>query len=72
MVHPLTVEASVLRFYLPVCMVTVVVIVGFTLTNRVPRWAGVVLVGLYGLFVAGAYATATVALTGPLRAGLLP
>jgi cation:H+ antiporter len=55
LVRPVTVEATVLQFYLPVCLATVAVIMAVMLTSAVPRWAGVILLALYGLFVAGAF-----------------
>ncbi len=55
MVNPVPVSEQVLRFYLPVAAVTVLVISGFLLRRRVPRWAGGVLVVFYLLFVVGGY-----------------
>jgi hypothetical protein len=45
----------VLRFYLPVCAVTVLATTLVMLTRRVPRWTGAVLVLLYFVFVTGGY-----------------
>jgi cation:H+ antiporter len=55
LVHPLEVEAQVLRFYLPFCFGTVVVLSLLMMTKQVPRWAGGLLVLLYGLFVLKGY-----------------
>jgi cation:H+ antiporter len=53
MVQPVPVSEQVLRFYLPLCLLTIVVVSLFMLRQQIPRWAGAVLVGLYLLFVAG-------------------
>jgi cation:H+ antiporter len=53
MVQPVPVSDQVLRFYLPLCLITIVVVSLFMLRKQIPRWAGAVLVGLYLLFVAG-------------------
>lgn len=55
LVRPVPVSDTVRGFFLPVCLVTVVFIALAMLGRRVPRWAGVVLVGLYVLFVTGGY-----------------
>ena len=55
LVRPVEVEPQVLRFYLPVCAVTVLATTLVMLTRRVPRWAGAVLVMLYFVFVIGGY-----------------
>jgi len=55
LVRPVPVDGQVLRFYLPVCLVTVATITAFMLQKRVSRWAGATLVLLYAVFVAGAY-----------------
>jgi cation:H+ antiporter len=52
-VQPVPVSDQVLRFYLPVCLLTIIVVSLLMLRKRIPRWAGAVLVGLYVLFVAG-------------------
>jgi cation:H+ antiporter len=52
---PISVEAQVLRFYLPVCFGTVLVISVFLLTRSIPRSAGGVLVLCYLIFVTGGY-----------------
>lgn len=55
LVHPLEVDAQTLRFYLPFCFGTVVVVSSLMMTKRVPRWAGGLLVLLYGMFVLKGY-----------------
>jgi cation:H+ antiporter len=55
LVRPLQVDRSVLTFYLPVAFITTAVVSGFMLTKGIPRWAGGVLLLLYGLFVTGAW-----------------
>lgn len=54
-IQPVPIEPSVARFYLPVCVVTIVFAMGCLATLSVPRWAGAVLVGLYVVFFVGAY-----------------
>jgi cation:H+ antiporter len=56
LVRPVPVEPSVLRFFLPVCGLTVLAITPVMLTGQVPRWAGAILVLMYLLFVFGGYA----------------
>lgn len=55
LVHPLAVDAQTLRFYLPFCFGTVVILSLLMMTKRVSRWAGGLLVLLYGLFVLNGY-----------------
>lgn len=55
LVRPVAVGSQTLQFYLPVCLGTVVGVSLFMLRKTVPRWAGVVLVLLYVLFVLGGY-----------------
>jgi cation:H+ antiporter len=55
LIRPVSVDASVIRFYLPVCLLTVAFATGCLATLRVPRWAGAVLVGAYLAFFVGAY-----------------
>ena len=55
LVRPVPVSDTVLTFYLPVCLATIVFIGLVLLRGSVPRWAGAVLVGLYLVFVAGGY-----------------
>jgi cation:H+ antiporter len=55
LIHPVPVEASVVRFYLPVCLLTVAFATACLVSLRVPRWAGGVLVGAYLVFFVGAY-----------------
>lgn len=55
LVNPVTVEAQVLRFYLPLCFSTVITVSLFMITKRIPRWAGGILVLLYLIFAIGGY-----------------
>ena len=55
LVSPVTVGTQVLRFYLPLCFGTVIVVSLFMMTKRIPRWAGGILVLLYLIFVIGGY-----------------
>ena len=55
LVSPVTVGAEVLRFYLPLCFGTVIVVSLFMMTKKIPRWAGGILVLLYLIFVVGGY-----------------
>jgi cation:H+ antiporter len=52
-VQPVPVSNQVLRFYLPLCLSTIVVVSLFMLRRQIPRWGGAVLMGLYLLFIAG-------------------
>lgn len=52
-VQPVPVSDQVLRFYLPLCLLTILVVSLLMLRKQIPRWAGVVLVSLYVLFVVG-------------------
>jgi Ca2+/Na+ antiporter len=45
----------VLRFYLPFCFGTIVIVTLVMMTKRVPRWAGGLLVLSYCLFVLKGY-----------------
>lgn len=53
--RPLPITGDVRSFYLPYALVSMVVVTGFMLASRVPRWAGALLVLLYVGFVAGSY-----------------
>jgi cation:H+ antiporter len=55
LVRPVDVDSAVLRFYLPVCFVSVVAVSLFLLRRQVPRRAGLVLVLLYLFFALGGY-----------------
>jgi len=55
LVSPVAVCAEVLRFYLPMCFVTVVVVSLFMMSKKIPRWAGGILIILYLIFVIGGY-----------------
>lgn len=57
LVHSVPVSSQVLRFYLPLCLITVIVVSFFMMRKKVPRWAGVVLIVLYLVFFAGGYIT---------------
>jgi cation:H+ antiporter len=53
LVQPVPVSDQVLKFYLPLCLITIIVVSLFMLRKQIPRWAGAMLVGLYLLFVTG-------------------
>jgi cation:H+ antiporter len=55
-IQPIPVDGTVLRFYLPLCLATVVLVMASLATLRIPRWVGAALVGLYAVFFVGAYA----------------
>lgn len=55
MVHPVEVEKQVLVFYLPLTMLTIVVVSFFLILRSVSRFAGALLVILYAVFFAGAF-----------------
>lgn len=55
LVQPVLVSDQVLRFYLPVCLATVIILLIFMLRTRVSRWAEAILVILYGISVVGGY-----------------
>lgn len=55
LVHPVPVSGQVLRFYLPLCLITVIVVSLFMMRKEIPRWAGAVLVALYAIFFVGGY-----------------
>lgn len=56
LVRPIPVEAAVLRFHLPMAIVTTAYVAGIVaLTRRVSRRAGLVLVIAYSAFVVGSY-----------------
>ncbi|GBD97568.1 MAG TPA: sodium:calcium antiporter [Nitrospirae bacterium] len=55
LVKPLTVDSQVLRFYLPLCFGTVIVLSLFMMTKRITRWAGGILIILYLIFAFGGY-----------------
>ena len=55
LVRPVPVDRAVLTFYLPVTFMTAAVVSGLMLTKCVPRWAGGLLILLYGIFVAGGW-----------------
>ena len=51
LVNPVQVSSVVLTFYFPVVLITVVFISLVMMKKSVPKWAGVVLILLYVLFV---------------------
>ena len=53
--RPVSVSTTVLTFYLPVTLVTILAISGMMLTRRISRWAGGILVALYLVFAIGGY-----------------
>jgi len=55
LVRPVLVDRAVLTFYLPLAVLTTVLVSAFMLTKRVPRWAGGVLVLCYAMFIVGAW-----------------
>jgi cation:H+ antiporter len=55
LVRPIAVDSQTLRFYLPVCLGTVVTISLFMMTKRISRWAGGILIALYAIFIVGGY-----------------
>jgi cation:H+ antiporter len=55
LIRPIPVDASVLGFYLPVCLAAVVLVSIALLARRIPRWAGAALLALYAVFCLGAY-----------------
>lgn len=55
MVRPVEVDARTLNFYLPLCVLTVLIIMGLMLRKGISRWGGGILLVLYLVFVAGGY-----------------
>lgn len=55
LVRPVQVDEQTLTFYLPLCLITLVVISFFMLRKKVGRWAGAILVMLYAVFFVGGY-----------------
>ncbi len=55
LVRPVPVGDTVLTFYLPLVLLTTLVVTAFMLTKKVPRWGGGVLVALYVIFALGGY-----------------
>jgi len=60
LVQPVPVEAVVLTFYLPVTLITTVVILGVVWTKNVSRWAGGMFIALYLIFVIGGWIASAV------------
>lgn len=52
LVKPITVDAETLKYYLPICLVTTIIVSIFMSTKKVSRLAGAVLVFLYVAFAA--------------------
>lgn len=52
LVKPITVDAETLKYYLPICLVTTIIVSIFMSTKKVSRLAGAVLVLLYVAFAA--------------------
>lgn len=57
LVEPVPVSDQVLQFYLPLCLITIVVVSIFMMRKKIPRWAGAVLIALYAIFFIGGYVT---------------
>lgn len=55
LVQSVPVSDVVLRFYLPMCLFTAIVVSLFMIRKKVSRWAGAVLTALYLVFFAGGY-----------------
>lgn len=55
LIEPVPVGRDVLTFYLPVCLLTVILIAAFMLRRKVSRSAGALLVALYTVFFIGGY-----------------
>ncbi len=55
LVRSIPITDDVLRFYLPLALLTVLLVTVFMFRKKVPRWAGGVLVLVYVAFFAGAY-----------------
>lgn len=57
LIQPVSVNDEVLKFYLPLCLITIIVVSLFMMHKKIPRWAGAVLIALYSIFFAGGYIT---------------
>lgn len=55
LVRPLTISGEVLYFYLPVCLATVIFVTFLMMFKSIPRWAGVILLGIYMFFFGWGY-----------------
>ncbi len=55
LIHPVVVEKQILVFYLPLTLLTIVVLSFFMILRKVTRLAGVLLIMLYAVFFAGAF-----------------
>lgn len=55
MIKPVTVDQQTLLFYLPLCLLTMILISLFVLTQRTSRLMGWILILLYSIFALGGY-----------------
>jgi cation:H+ antiporter len=55
LISPVPVNSQVLRFYLPLCFATVVVVSLLMMIKKIPRWGGGILLLLYLVFAIGGY-----------------
>jgi len=55
MVKPVSVSPEVLWFYLPVCLLTIIVVTIFMMSRKVSFWAGLALIFLYIVFAGAGY-----------------
>lgn len=55
LVKPVTVDVQTLKYYLPICLLTTIIVSIFMSTKKVTRWAGALLVLLYAAFVVVGY-----------------
>jgi cation:H+ antiporter len=55
LISPIGVNPITINFYLPVAIITLIVVTLFMLMKKIPRWAGLILVILYIVFVLKGY-----------------
>lgn len=55
LVQPVPVSDLVLRLYLPLCLVTLIILSFFMIRKKIPRWAGIILIILYVIFFTAGY-----------------
>lgn len=55
--QPVPVNDEALKFYLPLCLITIIVVSLFMMRKKIPRWAGAILIALYSIFFVGGYIT---------------
>lgn len=67
LVRPIEIAPSVLKFYLPVAVITVIVIALLMWRQQIPRWAGAILIGLYIVFIVGGYLVSQTTALGMFR-----